>query len=356
MFHQSCYLVAIAEFTNRVPDTVRSSVENAHPAAGLGSDGVCKFGMTAYSRNRLILVLSKKNGSTGDLNDELQEVRRIWSEGTASRFVLAGSRVKTDMAYIGEAYMEAVEALSHRIARSAYSLIRYDDVVTHGSEEISYPYETIQALRHSVASGRTAEIPSNLESLIGYIESEGVSFGNVRRLYFNVMNSIAAGFTERRGTHRDELPFPDVFLVERIGSRDEMIELLRETGERVKEILNRGYSESPRYVEELAAHLETEFQDPNLSLQSLADRFRLTPAHLSSSFKKHRGINISDYISDLRLQKAEELLCTTAMPVKAVVSAAGYADSSSFIRKFKSVYGITPGEYRKRNTRTSAAG
>ena len=49
----------------------------------------------------------------------------------------------------------------------------------------------------------------------------------------------------------------------------------------------------------------------------------------------------------MRIERAKELLIQTDMAVGDVVSAVGYQSASSFIRKFKAVTGMTPGQYRE---------
>lgn len=346
-FHATCYLVAVADFGGPLPSCARAPLDNTHEIDGT-TDEVYAFCMTDMSMTRLAIVVSTARSNRDDLEQFLQSAHRYWSKAGAARFSVACSGIKSRVGEAGEAYMEAIEGLSYRIARRANTLIFYDDVRKE-RDVASYPYEDVQALYQAVAAANPNQLSLRLEAVIERIESEEMEIGTIRRLYFNVMNSIASGFRERGRPDRDELPLTDVFTIERIGSRDEMIWLLRETAQRVRETLETEGLEKPQYIEELKTYLDDHFDDPHLSLQTLAERFRLTPPHLSTTFKRHMGKNISEHISALRLEKAAHLLCCSDMPIKAIVSAAGYADTSSFIRKFKSAYGTTPGEYRRRH-------
>ena len=79
----------------------------------------------------------------------------------------------------------------------------------------------------------------------------------------------------------------------------------------------------------------------------MAEYFDMSASNLRHYFQKQTGQNISDYVNQLRINKAKELLKTSDYYVKEIVSKVGYCDDSSFIRKFKQVVGITPGKYRK---------
>lgn len=95
--------------------------------------------------------------------------------------------------------------------------------------------------------------------------------------------------------------------------------------------------------------IEEHFSSPDFSITNLADSFDVSVAYMSYLFKKEFNQNFSDYIWDLRLEKAKELLVTTDMPIDSISVAVGYANTSSFRRKFKQETGQTPSQYRSSN-------
>lgn len=96
-------------------------------------------------------------------------------------------------------------------------------------------------------------------------------------------------------------------------------------------------------TEYLNNHLQ---EDINLDL--VADKLNITPGYLSTYFKEKTGTNFSDYLNDLRISRARELLMNLELRIQDVASEVGYHNVNSFIRMFKRYTGITPGEYRKR--------
>lgn len=95
---------------------------------------------------------------------------------------------------------------------------------------------------------------------------------------------------------------------------------------------------------------------PELSLESIAEAFGLSPYYVSRFFREQNHINLKDYIANLRIERAKELLTQTDTPVGDVVSEVGYQSASSFIRKFKAVTGMTPGQYREAHQQGSPHG
>lgn len=86
----------------------------------------------------------------------------------------------------------------------------------------------------------------------------------------------------------------------------------------------------------------------NLSVSALADRSGLSVRTFQRRFTAAAGLSTSEYVQQLRVEKARGLLERTAMPVSEICWAVGYEDTSAFSRLFRSVCGVSAGEYRRR--------
>ena len=85
-----------------------------------------------------------------------------------------------------------------------------------------------------------------------------------------------------------------------------------------------------------------------ITLSLLAERFSVSQEHLSRVFKKETGLGFNEYLSLLRLKKAESILkLDTGMTISEVAFACGFNDSNYFCEKFKTVYGMPPKKFQK---------
>lgn len=89
-------------------------------------------------------------------------------------------------------------------------------------------------------------------------------------------------------------------------------------------------------------------------LSEMAKKFSVSPEHLSRIFKRDTGLGISEYLSTVRLQRAQQLLLSSpALSVAEIAECCGFYDSNYFSKKFKEAYGISPMRFRKHVSETA---
>ncbi|MBO6638524.1 MAG: helix-turn-helix transcriptional regulator [Roseitalea sp.] len=84
-----------------------------------------------------------------------------------------------------------------------------------------------------------------------------------------------------------------------------------------------------------------------ISVLDIARTFSMSSSRLSHTFKSRFGKTIGDYILEIRMMKATELLTATDMPIKQIAYEVGYNHVSNFTIAFKRKYGQTPGQVRR---------
>lgn len=87
----------------------------------------------------------------------------------------------------------------------------------------------------------------------------------------------------------------------------------------------------------------------NLTVEQLADRAHLSKSYFMSLFKQTAGIGAIEYITQLRIKEACELLSDTEMTIAEAALECGFRNLSNFNRQFKSSMGCTPLDYRRLN-------
>ena len=99
-------------------------------------------------------------------------------------------------------------------------------------------------------------------------------------------------------------------------------------------------------IQESVVYLHTHFRD-NPSLALLASVCHLSPGYFSSLFKSITGKNVSQYLTELRIDYAKRLLLATNLSVTDICFSCGYGSLSNFMKAFKNCAGISPLCFRK---------
>lgn len=101
-------------------------------------------------------------------------------------------------------------------------------------------------------------------------------------------------------------------------------------------------------MHEIVAYVENNYQN-DIYLDFVADRFNLSPKYLSRAFKKYTNVRFVDYLNEIRISHAKELLNTTDETIMDIAKQVGFNSRNTFYRVFKNSQGVTPAEYRSKN-------
>lgn len=101
-----------------------------------------------------------------------------------------------------------------------------------------------------------------------------------------------------------------------------------------------------RPVRSVKKYVSEHYNEP-LSLEQVSEVARLSPAYLSTIFKKDTGMTFLEYVSKVRMDMAKQLLKETNLTVADICGRVGYSDVRYFTKTFAKYSGLKPNEYRK---------
>ena len=99
-------------------------------------------------------------------------------------------------------------------------------------------------------------------------------------------------------------------------------------------------------LQEVKEFLRSHYEE-KISLDDLAGRFFINKYYLTRLFRRQYGTTISDYIFELRLSKAKQLLRFSSFSLDEIARQCGFYDLAYFSRQFKKAEGISPSAFRK---------
>lgn len=107
-------------------------------------------------------------------------------------------------------------------------------------------------------------------------------------------------------------------------------------------------------VYEVTSFLHTHYSE-ELSLQTVAEQFSVSPFYLSRQFKKITGSSFVSYLQQIRVRNAQQLLLNTRKLIKDVCKECGFTSFSQFNRVFGKFCDLTPSAFRQNRNHASEA-
>lgn len=98
---------------------------------------------------------------------------------------------------------------------------------------------------------------------------------------------------------------------------------------------------------EVVQYLNSNYTE-KITLTQLSERFFISRYYLSHTFKKVTGFTILNFIQNLRIMKAQQLLCDTDLKIIEIADLVGFTNVSSFGKTFKAITGYSPKSYRSK--------
>ena len=103
-------------------------------------------------------------------------------------------------------------------------------------------------------------------------------------------------------------------------------------------------------INSIIQYIYANYSDPELSLKKISDKFFFSPPYLSRIFKKAMNISPSQYIIQLRINKAKRMLQNNQFKIANIAYSCGYSSPYYFSLEFKRIVGLSPSKYKQQTT------
>jgi len=213
---------------------------------------------------------------------------------------------------------------------------------------ISYPYKRLESLTNDLGKLDFANAHIILQDLLKMISENNNPDFFMRCVLLDILTSIINLMNKSNIKFEkfSEIYFETLYFC-RSCKYSEKSQEISNNIHNLLTIFDKEIANMTIHISQIKQVLMENYLSSDFSITLLADHFHVSIAYMSYLFKKKTNSNLSDYVWDLRLKKAKELLDTTDMSIDDISVAVGYLNSSSFRRKFKQTINISPSQYRR---------
>ncbi|MGL6221725.1 MAG: helix-turn-helix transcriptional regulator, partial [Lacrimispora sphenoides] len=136
-------------------------------------------------------------------------------------------------------------------------------------------------------------------------------------------------------------------IFDRIKKKEEFGQWLFKIAGKMNQFINQERDFTTRQViQEAKQYIMDHYQNPDLSVEMICRHLHMSPAYFSTMFKKETGQAYIAYLTDIRLNKAVELLNKTDDKTYVVAAKVGYQEQNYFSYVFKKKFGVSPTKFR----------
>ena len=275
----------------------------------------------------------------GKLSDHIQNISQISNRIVVSKFFALPEDIPS-------AYEEAERQLMENFFIAGNTPIVADSCA---SSIIGNPFTDNTALqdqlRLDIQFKDSVSLRSHIKLFIDALRSDpDYSQIYVRFLCTTVLKILLDGFSDERAKKFDEyasIISHSVHLAPIESLLFRLTDELTDTFEKEQDTPVHTLHQVKRYIHNHYAE--------DLSLEILSEKVFLSPRYLSTLFTEHNGYGINKYIKKVRMEKAQELLMNTELPIKEIAQQVGYSSASYFCRSFVKDYDISPDKFRSQN-------
>jgi AraC-like DNA-binding protein len=280
------------------------------------------------------------------LEDDIEYTQRRIEEQFHASVSTALGEWRRGLEGIYYSNMEARETLQYLDAKNGQTILHYRDIRNQDTH-YQFPQEMEQKLINMILLGDGDAACGLVRRLFEMNTSKDGPSGPVLRiLAADILGSVMKGTSTREGhpaepvllnLNLEQIPVRDL-----AASLEKAIRAICTANRLILEKKN-----SPRISEKVKEYIGGNFRNPDINISITGLHFNMSPFYLSRIFKEETGVGLLEYINALRIEEGKKLL-TRGQSIVKTAELTGFRDSNAFIRVFKKLTGLTPGQYKER--------
>lgn len=280
--------------------------------------------------------------SVSPLTDFFAVIQELFETVTDRTISIGYSMGHRGVGELGRAYKEAQRALAHKSFFGNNSIIDFITVPKTMNSALVFSIDDIEKILDAAKENNHEKAKNILDAFFSKVKKDSsidieslkdvileTSIMILRHRFRNVeeINSIY---------NRKLVPSNEIKRLETVD------DIERWTRELVDNIFEKpGRNDNNVYVSKIKEYIKREYNNP-ITVEDVASNLNISSYYLMHIFKEKMGITFNQYLTQIRVDKAKEMLKSGQYKVYEVAEATGYKDASYFSYIFKKMTGISP--------------
>lgn len=298
-----------------------------------------------YEKDNMIEALLNfdfEESTLYELGEEFINKTKLSPDDISISKYISFGKIDANIQHMGTSHKIAMNGLNYSYVFPEKYLYTYNDIIKL-EEKRSYSNRLLlNNLYNSLRSLNCDKSICDIENLINTLRSGSFSFQQIH----TTLSACVSMVEDFINTHFGQ----EVDLDNDFSNTSNILEF----ESWIKKVLQNSFGDidgSDSYnkmiVMKAQEFIRENIQNPQLSLEYVAEKLDINYKHLSRVFKNETGIKFIDYVTNLKLNHCRNLLINTNLKVEEISDIMKYSSPQYFISRFKMMFGCTPKQYRE---------
>jgi len=318
-----------------------------------------ELGSVFFHEDRVVILTVLKQENSEQIISRtmsvLEEIRLSAERYLKSTVTIGVGTAISDITDINESYKSAVSALDYRIILGKNRIIWIEDIEPHIGEKIIFDELKERALSSGIKVGTTEEIIEIIDNLFKEIIYIKGTFKDYQIYLMEILTTITK-VAKNSNVDIDDIFGRDYNLFIELYKFNDIQKVknwIKDISLKLSNYITRDRQDTVKLmVKQAKDYAKEKYSDSEITINKVCDHLHISPTYFSHIFKRDTKTTFINYLTQLRMEAAMELLRTTDKKTFEIAERVGYSEPNYFSYSFKKNFGISPSEYRNNYKKT----
>lgn len=305
--------------------------------------------VVTYLGDIIVITQLPDEESITRFTDRMDRICKMAKRVCKARVTAGIGQICNQPAGLAMSYQGAQNAISYRVLYGTTRAINIAETDPRENTDMPWEESYINEIIKRIKMGEAESLQEAIQKFTAQIAGSRMSLQKYRILIMEIITEIF-----RLGAN-NQINLEEVFgensdvytQAMQLESSEALEKWLSENCLKMqKHILNERRDNTKSFVTKAIEYVKEHYADQDLSIETICSYLNVSAAYFSTVFKKETGKTFINYLTDYRMEEAENLLLTENEKTYIIAQKVGYSDPNYFSYAFKKQFGMSPSKYK----------